>query len=214
MRLAVNITVSAYGAGMTPTGNWYSTMQAITRRDIGCERMSPACRPMPISVCGNVASSLATQGGASINSGWMSITNDGKAKSGGLFGWLKGLAKGVLGAASNILGQLPIVGNVFGALNGLAKGNLEQVVRALPIVGNVYDAAKGLFSGQFGKALEALSGFIPFVGSALQLAGGLRSGSLSDLLGGVAGLALDFATLGQSRFLTGRATANFARLWP
>ncbi len=189
MRLAVNITVSAYGAGMTPTGNWYSTMQAITRRDIGCERMSPACRPMPISVCGNVASSLATQGGASINSGWTSITNDGKAKSGGLFGWLKGLAKGVLGAASNILGQLPIVGNV-------------------------YDAAKGLFSGQFGKALEALSGFIPFVGSALQLAGGLRSGSLSDLLGGVAGLALDFATLGQSRFLTGRATANFARLWP
>lgn len=206
MSIAVNLTLRSPGGGAVLTGNWSSATRAAAQLGAGSVRGGEAKgRPAQFSINGD----FSPRSGAQAR---ISVAGDFKPSSGGLFGWFKGLAKGVLGLAGNILGRLPLVGIPFGVLNGLASGSLEQAVRSIPIIGNVYDAAKGLFSGQFGTALKALSGLVPFVGPALQLVDGLRHGSITDLIDGAAGLALDFATMGQGHFLKGRATANFARV--
>jgi hypothetical protein len=105
----------------------------------------------------------------------------------------------------------PVLSNVVGFVEGVATGRLEKIINAVPVLSNLYNVEEGLRTGDAARAGMAAITLVPFAGSVAVIAEGAIEGDAAEAAGGVAGLALDFVTLGEGHVLKagfGRATGH------
>jgi hypothetical protein len=97
----------------------------------------------------------------------------------------------------------PVLSNVVGFVEGVATGRVEQIINAVPVISNLYNVEEGIRTGDVERAGMAAITLVPFAGSVATIAQGAIKGDQAEIAGGVAGLALDFVTLGEGHLLKG-----------
>jgi hypothetical protein len=97
----------------------------------------------------------------------------------------------------------PVLSNIAGFVDGVATGRIEQVINAVPVLSNLYNIEEGIRTGDAQRAGMAAITLVPFAGSVATIAEGAIKGDQAEIAGGVAGLALDFVTLGEGHLLKG-----------
>jgi hypothetical protein len=105
----------------------------------------------------------------------------------------------------------PVLSNVVGFVDGVATGRVEQIINAVPVLSNLYNVEEGIRTGDGARAGMAAITLVPFAGSVAVIAEGAIKGDAAEVAGGVAGLGLDFVTLGEGHLLkagVGRAAGH------
>ena len=105
----------------------------------------------------------------------------------------------------------PVLSNVVGFVEGVATGRVEQIINAVPILSNLYNVEEGIRTGDAARVGMAAITLVPFAGSVAVIAEGAIKGDAAEVAGGVAGLGLDFVTLGEGHLLkagVGRAAGH------
>lgn len=97
----------------------------------------------------------------------------------------------------------PVLSNVVGFVEGVATGRIEQVINAVPVLSNLYNIEEGIRTGDAERAGMAAITLVPFAGSVATIVEGAIKGDEAEMVGGAAGLALDFVTLGEGHLLRG-----------
>jgi hypothetical protein len=93
--------------------------------------------------------------------------------------------------------NMPIVGLFMGLGEGIVERDLTKIVSAIPVVGNVYNTGAGIINRDGQRVANATLTLIPVVGSVYNIEEGVRTGDGARATGGVVGLGLDIATLGE-----------------
>jgi len=105
----------------------------------------------------------------------------------------------------------PVLSNVVGFVEGVATGRVEQIINAVPVLSNLYNVEEGIRTGDAARAGMAAITLVPFAGSVAVIAEGAIKSDAAEVAGGVAGLGLDFVTLGEGHLLKaglGRAAGH------
>jgi len=99
------------------------------------------------------------------------------------------------------LKNTPIVSIVVGFGEGVANGDVDEIVSSVPVVGNLYNIVEGVATGDHKRATMAAVTLIPFVGSGYIIADGINNKDAAEITGGFEGLGLDFLTDGEGHLL-------------
>jgi type II secretory pathway component PulM len=109
------------------------------------------------------------------------------------------------------LDNMPIISNIIGLTEGVARGDVDEIISSVPVVSNVYNAVEGAVTGDGKRTATALITLVPYVGSAYIIEDGIASNDTAEAVGGVMGLGLDFVTEGEGHLLTrGRVAGHSA----
>ncbi|MFC7632891.1 hypothetical protein [Paraburkholderia humisilvae] len=100
------------------------------------------------------------------------------------------------------LDNMPVISNIIGFTEGIARGDIDEIISSVPLVSNVYNAIEGAATGDGKRTETALVTLIPFVGAGYIIADGVANNDTAEAVGGTIGLGLDFVTEGEGHLLT------------
>ncbi|MFC7633026.1 hypothetical protein ACFQVB_36295 [Paraburkholderia humisilvae] len=100
------------------------------------------------------------------------------------------------------LDNMPVISNIIGIGEGIARGDGQEIISSVPVISNIYNAAEGAATGDGKRTATALITLVPYVGSGYIIADGVASNDTAETVGGVMGLGLDFVTEGEGHLLT------------
>ncbi|MFC7632965.1 hypothetical protein ACFQVB_35840 [Paraburkholderia humisilvae] len=100
------------------------------------------------------------------------------------------------------LDNMPVISNIIGIGEGIARGDADEIISSVPVISNIYNAAEGAATGDGKRTATALITLVPYVGSGYIIADGVASNDTAETVGGVMGLGLDFVTDGEGHLLT------------
>jgi hypothetical protein len=109
------------------------------------------------------------------------------------------------------LDNMPIISNIIGFTEGIARGDADEIISSVPLVSNIYNAIEGTATGDGKRTVTALITLVPYVGAGYVIADGVASNDTAQIVGGTMGLGLDFVTAGEGHLLTrGRVAGHSA----
>ncbi|MFC7632759.1 hypothetical protein ACFQVB_34400 [Paraburkholderia humisilvae] len=100
------------------------------------------------------------------------------------------------------LDNMPVISNIIGIGEGIARGDGQEIISSVPVISNIYNAAEGAATGDGKRTATALITLVPYVGSGYIIVDGVASNDTAETVGGVMGLGLDFVTDGEGHLLT------------
>ncbi len=100
------------------------------------------------------------------------------------------------------LDNMPIISNVIGFTEGIARGDVDEIISSVPVIANLYNAVGGAVTGDGKRTATALITLIPYVGSGYIIADGVSNNDTAEIVGGTIGLGMDFMTAGEGHLLT------------
>ncbi|MFC7633768.1 hypothetical protein ACFQVB_40475 [Paraburkholderia humisilvae] len=100
------------------------------------------------------------------------------------------------------LDNMPVISNIIGIGEGIARGDADEIISSVPVISNIYNAAEGAATGDGKRTATALITLVPYVGSGYIIADGVASNDTAQIVGGTIGLGLDFVTEGEGHLLT------------
>jgi hypothetical protein len=110
------------------------------------------------------------------------------------------------------LDNMPIVSNVIAFVEGIARGDIDEIISSVPVQGNIHNAVEGLITGDSKRTTTALITLVPYVGSGYIIEDGIASNDTAEVVGGAIGLGLDFVTEGEGHLFTRSRVAGHSAL--
>ncbi|MFC0693251.1 hypothetical protein [Paraburkholderia humisilvae] len=109
------------------------------------------------------------------------------------------------------LENMPLVGTVVGFGEGVAHGDVAEIISAVPVIGNLYNIGEGVRTGDAQRVAVASITLIPFAGAGYIMLDGIAKHDTAQAVGGALGLGLDFVTFGEGHLLSkGRLAGHSA----
>jgi hypothetical protein len=107
--------------------------------------------------------------------------------------------------------NMPVISNIIGFVEGIARGDVDEVISSIPVQGNIHNAVEGVFTGDGKRTATALITLVPYVGSGYIIEDGVASNDTAEVVGGAIGLGLDLVTAGEGHLaMRGRVAGHSA----
>ncbi|KVE31908.1 hypothetical protein WS68_16685 [Burkholderia sp. TSV86] len=110
------------------------------------------------------------------------------------------------------LDNMPIISSIIGFMEGVSRGDVDEIISSVPVIANIYNAVGGVVTGDGKRTATALITLIPYVGSGYIIGDGVANNDTAEIVGGTIGLGLDFVTAGEGHLLTRSRARGHAAL--